>query len=56
MNKFINDPTHNTLQADLYDSNKAEVLGVIQSSQMISIMGGGLATQWNWAEGKNKKI
>ena len=31
-NRFINDPTHNTLQSDLYDSSKAEVLGRIETT------------------------
>jgi len=45
-NRFINDPTHNTLQADLYDSSKAEVLGRIETS----VIGGALAS-YDWAEG-----
>jgi len=47
-NKFINDATHNTLQADLYDSSKAEVLGRIQTT---AIRKSRAFTDWDWAEG-----
>ena len=33
-NRFINDPTHNTLQSDLYDQSMAEVLGRIETSAL----------------------
>lgn len=45
-NRFINDPTHNTLQADLYDSSKAEVLGRIETSAV-----GANMADWDWSLG-----
>ena len=45
-NSFINDPTHNTLQADLYDSSKAEVLGRIETSALANF-----DTDWDWSTG-----
>jgi hypothetical protein len=45
-NRFINDPTHNTLQADLFDGSKAEVLGRIETS----VIGTAMAN-YDWSEG-----
>lgn len=45
-NRFINDATHNTLQADLYDSSKAEVLGRIESTAIANF-----DTDWEWSSG-----
>ena len=45
-NRFINDPTHNTLQSDLYDSFKAEVLGRIESTAIANF-----DTNWDWSTG-----
>jgi len=45
-NRFIQDATHNTLQDDLYDSSKAEVLGRIETSAIANF-----DTNWDWAKG-----
>jgi len=47
-NRFINDPTFNTLQADLYDSSKAEVLGRIQTSALVDWE---TNNNWSWDDG-----
>jgi hypothetical protein len=47
-NRFINDPTHNTLQSDLFDSSKAEVLGRIETTALTAA---GDFSSWNWDEG-----
>ena len=44
-NRFINDPLHNTLQSDLYDASKAEVLGRIQTSAVSTY------STWDWSSG-----
>ena len=44
-NRFINDPLHNTLQSDLYDNTKAEVLGRIQTSAVSQY------STWDWENG-----
>ena len=43
--RFLSDPLFNTLQADLYDSSKAEVLGRIETSALSDF------TSWDWSEG-----
>ena len=45
-NSFINDATHNTLQSDLYDSSKAEVLGRIQTTAIANF-----DSNWDWSKG-----
>ena len=45
-NRFINDPTHNTLQSDLYDSSKAEVLGRIETTAIANF-----DSDWDWSNG-----
>ena len=44
-NRFINDPLHNTLQPDLYDKTKAEVLGRVQTSAVAAY------SDWDWDGG-----
>ena len=44
-NRFINDPLHNTLQSDLYDASKTEVLGRIQTSAVSTY------STWDWSSG-----
>jgi len=44
-NRFINDPLFNTLQADLYDGSKAEVLGRVQTTAVADY------DTWDWENG-----
>ena len=52
-NRFLDDRNHlqfNTLQAELYDSSMAEVLGRIETSALTGF------DNWDWAEGHHLVI
>ena len=46
-NSFINDPLHNTLQADLWDFEMAEVLGRIETTALANFE----SADWDWSQG-----
>jgi len=49
-NRFLADPTFNTLQDDLYDSSMAEVLGRIEVPSLAEF------NDWDWSEGHHLVI